>query len=82
MCCDYISLNIVELIIALYLICLVFYVPMMDSFLNSVPLNTSGNLSVFSSVVFLGEVTPGIMVSGPDLDSALSKYAVRLSPSL
>lgn len=44
----------------------------MNSFLNSVPLNTSGNLSVFSSVVFLGEVTPGIMVSGPDLGSSLN----------
>lgn len=59
---DYVSLKVIQLIIALLFICLVFYVPIIDFPLNVVYLNTSYNLVEVCSVVFLGAVIPGVCV--------------------
>lgn len=59
---DYVSLKVIQLIIALLFICLVFYVPIIDFPLNVLCLNTSHNLVEVCSVVFLGAVIPGVCV--------------------
>ena len=51
-CHDHVSLNIIEVISALFFICLVFYVPVIAPFLNLVCLSPSDDLSVFCFVFF------------------------------